>query len=285
MEIYELFIGLRKTSKKEKVDIFDIDTKEIIEKALKLRSHKNTSLNDFKLNESQIKLYDFIGENNLSIIRKERQVGVTSLLCAIAACKIVKGGNVFLYMEGGGSLSRLFIKTVRHFIKQIDEHYSLSLTQQVFNNDKIVLSESGGSLTRINYSEHHSFTGKIKNDDWVIFDEAAFYNKGSNAWLVSALIDTKCKVTISSTHKYDDGFFMPLYLISSKYGFSSGYINKGTREEGQSGNLIVDMYNKYGDSYMDVIYESINKFKCGEKISLKEFFEIFNKTAFNEYNI
>jgi len=125
-------------------------------------------------------ILELIHENKFSIIKKSRQMHMTSLTAAYCAWKMIfcSGYNITILsprMEG----SVRFIEMVRMILQNYSNHYFHWEDEFVKNNKSEILISNGsnikGASATVNAVRGHMI-------DMLIIDEAAFVNKLEHIW-------------------------------------------------------------------------------------------------------
>jgi hypothetical protein len=198
--------------------------KELIEKHL---THKHPSLDEnigVSLSKTQTDVLFTIENNHRTIVRKDRQVGMSSLLNAMIACKLVKDEPIkILFYSPKREMNHRTKSAVRENTQKLINDLGLKLKFVYNNADKLTLS-NGNSIEYHTTNESTCFslyTVDINKNDWVIFDEIAFGDRILPLYRYIRDRFNDPKITIVSTQAGLDDVFFPIYLLGKKAGYAT----------------------------------------------------------------
>lgn len=217
MNKYKVTITLEKIIEDRNIDL--------IENLLEYRDIFTSEFKSLTLSVGQKKVLSGIEENKNIIIRKDRQVGVSTILNAIIACELVKENSIniifFACKSDFYNYSREMIKQNIHtLIKKLN----LDLYFVKDNRTQITLSNGNEiSFKSINQDVSYSLCGvNLNENSWVIFDEIAYsdmeHTKETYDYLNHYGSKNMKKIIISTQNGFDNLFF-PIYLLGNKAGY------------------------------------------------------------------
>lgn len=198
------------------------ELKDLIEKKITcydIKSYKNVS---FILSKGQIEALNAIETNHRTIIRKDRQVGMSSLLNAIIACKMVGDKPISIsFWSPRRDICNQSKDQLKDNIRDLTGTLELKLGFTTNNSEQIILS-NGNSIKYHSIDSFNPHTSlRSCKYDWFIFDEAAYSDKSKLLYDEIIRRGDNPKITINSTQKGLDKFFFPIYFLGNKAGYKS----------------------------------------------------------------
>lgn len=198
-----------------------VSKKEIIETLLSCYQH-----DDIVLSSVQKEIIDNINKERL-LIRKDRQVGITNIINALIACKLISSEKIVINLinHNQGSIKYNY-NVIYNFLDILINALELDivLTKEFNNYDSILLSN--GNIINIVKSSENNYTilrEHVELNSWFIFDEVALDESGINEKLYQLYnyIDKyqSIKITIIGTQHGIDNLIFPIYMLRDKTNF------------------------------------------------------------------
>lgn len=233
MDKYKVTIKLEKTPDKsqENTDII-YNNSELIEKYLTRKDYFTTKEVKLVLSKGQEEVINAIEKNNRVIIRKDRGVGLSTVINAVIACELIKSKpiNIILFSENrhlNYNSSKTIINNVNILIKSLGLNIKFNTKQESYielSNGNTIEFKHSSSLysfyrtkrtTTLTLSDFKLYSEKY----WIIFDEAAFFKTGDVIYKEMNDVFPNSKITIMSTQNGMDNLFFPIYILGDKSGF------------------------------------------------------------------
>lgn len=238
--------------------------------------YKDLTLNEYKpltLSKAQKKVLYGIEDSKYTVIRKDRQTGISTLLAAMIACELAREEpkNIIMFSPSR-QLGYYTNSKITDNIKILIKNLELDISFIIKNCDKLELSNGSSIIFKSTNQDVYTSMCSIDISDntWVIFDEIAS-SKDAYSYYEYIRNFRNPKITIISTQYGLDKLFFPIYLLGQKAGYNR--IN-ATWTEGHDG--LSDKISK------------ISKYKNNNEM-LREFSDVFvvdnaDKIDFNIIN-
>lgn len=230
--------------------------KDLIENNLNCLNQHNSVYSPIVLTTAQDTILRVIEDENNVIIRKHRSVGVSTLINAIIACRLISNDKWNItYVNVNYNCIGINLKNIVRYVDILIKKYDLDIEIK-FSSNEIKLS-NGNSLIMINKAfeiNNHD----ICHSNWVIFDEAALNKNAIEVYnMIYHYYDIN-KTTIISTQNGIDDLFFPIYFLGKKAGFTSidarwqatEYIDKSDIIRYQKTLNTVGFEREFGDSFI-----------------------------------
>lgn len=183
----------------------------------------------FKLFPKQKELVKSIGAHSNTITTKPRQAGISTTVSGYVACEIalaeIGKPETVLIVANRLDLSKLDLKKIKEFLDQLprwfwgSEYYGTKEKEEksiytlanqtqleLFNGSKVVAVSSGENAAR-----------GVSSVTWLIFDEAAFIEKGKSVYSqAAATTATGGKIVMISTPNGKDELYYDIYNKAKK---------------------------------------------------------------------
>jgi len=217
MNKYKVTITLEKIIEDRNIDL--------IENLLEYRDIITSEFKSLILSVAQKKALSGIEENKNLIIRKDRQVGISTVINAIIACELIKETPINIILFTPESSFYAYNKEmVKINIDKLIKKLNLNIYFVKNNRETIVLSNGNKiSFKSVNQDVSCSLCSvELNENSWVIFDEIAYSDNGNAKKTydyISHYGSKDMKKTIISTQNGFDDLFFPIYLLSSKAGY------------------------------------------------------------------
>lgn len=263
--------------------------KDLIENNLTYLDYNDRVLKPIILTTSQNDVLRVIEDNNNVIIKKHRTVGLTTLINAIIACRLISNDKWNItYVNINYDCMGHNLKKIINYINVLVKKYDIDIEIK-FKNNEIKFS-NGNSLIMIN-KESDIYNHDICYTNWTIFDEAALNKNAIEVYnMIYRYYDIE-KTTIISTQNGLDEFFFPIYFLGPKAGFktinarwqTTEFIetNNIARYKKSIGNIVFE--REFGDKFMIHNPDKIDSTKLIDNIKKYLVFnEIFSLSDLNK---
>lgn len=159
-----------------------MNIRDFINNALRIKNIEDKQEARFVLTEEQRDVLATINVNEKILIKKDRCTGITTLLAAYVAFKMLTIPNrIYVYTAPNTSLRDLFMQKVNDFIKQAFryEYNNFHFITETVSNKKVLHLNNGSKLLcRRNSAESFCSIAYI---DMIIYDEVGFDKDNFNA--------------------------------------------------------------------------------------------------------
>lgn len=227
----------------------------LIENLLEYRDVITSEFKSLVLSVAQKNVLSGIEENKNLIIRKDRQVGVSTVINAIIACELIKETPInIIFFTPESSFHAYNKEIIKINIDKLIKKLNLDLSFVKNNREKIVLSNGNEiSFKSVNQDVSYSLCSvELNENSWVIFDEIAYSNNDhakKTYDYISHYGSKDIKKTIISTQNGFDDLFFPIYLLGSKSGYKKIDVSYCDAHEGTI-KKVKEMYKYISDQEM-----------------------------------
>lgn len=196
---------------------------ELFEEYIQIPSRNGKIYEKSKLTTGQQLILNAIEEYDNTVILKDRQVGASTILNFIIACRLISNEKWnILELTCNSQISSLNIKKIREYICLLTDKLSLPVEYITNNSCEIKLSNGNYVKSSPIISVEQMCSCEIEENSWIIFEETS-YAKYAN--LIYKIIKDKTKdknvsFTIISSQNGIDDLFFPIYVLGKKAGFN-----------------------------------------------------------------
>jgi hypothetical protein len=190
-----------------------------------LEVHSGQYYEPFILTTAQKSVLNAIESETNVVVKKHRQVGMTSFISAIAASRLLSNERWnILYIPGNCNLGKYTLDKTKDYLHTINGRLNLNIDIEYSNKTSFILSNGNSFYTvspraySFGVSGYPSHSEQFKKT-WIIFEEASFNKNAEDIYY--RLINQYCygQVTIISNQNGIDDLFFPIYVLGEKAGF------------------------------------------------------------------
>jgi hypothetical protein len=161
------------------------------------------------------KYFKHIQDNRLSIIKKSRQMHVTTMMAAYIAWHLLFNEEakhqIIYYVSNNASQNRHFVSLVRGLLVT----YGVTMDAQPINNKNEMLLDTGNCLKALCASPESFCSLSFKRAHMIVFDEAAFIHQFDEAYTAMFGNYDHTKIVLQSTPNGTEAFHR-LYMNAKK---------------------------------------------------------------------
>lgn len=203
-----------------KNNLFDCLTDEqVIDTCLTYKDYKNDCDSNLILDYNQHNIIEGINNNRRTIIKKDRQTGVSTAIQSLISVKLLRPEKVKIIYFTNRHILSFTRESIRKKLLEIITNLGLETTIPTNCFSEIRLSnENSLELKSINTFKKID-KNDITDDTWFIFDEVAFEKSAIEIYSDITKYNKKPKITLISTQNGLDDLFFPIYVLGKKSGY------------------------------------------------------------------
>lgn len=270
------------------LDLFDSLTDEqVIDSCLTYRDYKNDFDSNLILDYNQHNVIEGINKNRRTIIKKDRQTGVSTAIQSLISVKLLRPEKLkIFYFTNKNSLS-FCRESIRKKLLEIITSLGLETTIPTNCSSEIRLSNDNSIELKSFNTLKHIDKNDITDNTWFIFEEVAYSKNAIEIYSDITKYGKEPKITLISTQNGLDDLFFPIYVLGKKSGYErvetrhsdSGFkkINLNNFSEEQierefSGRFIIDNSEKLDSDILTKLCSPLSE----EKFTFKDIIDILS---------